>query len=365
VIECWQGASPIARVDGRERLVFCSNDYLGLARDPRVAAAFAQAATELGSGSGASHLVTGHSRQHQALEEDLAAFLGRERALLYSTGYMANLGVIAALTGREDRVLQDRLNHASLIDAALLSRAELIRYPHADAAVVEARLADATRGRAVLATDGVFSMDGDLAPLTELAQIARRRDAWLMVDDAHGLGVVGARGRGSLEASGVDAGAVPILIGTLGKAFGTAGAFVAGSRDLIELLLQTSRTFIYTTALPAAVAAATRVALGIVAAADEERGRVRAHVELFRREAAQLGLALLPSTTPIQPIVIGSSQRALAMSEALWNRGLWVSAIRPPTVPEGTARLRVTLAANHTTAHVLQLIEALAAVARS
>lgn len=364
MIERWLGNSPVAIVDGRERLVFCSNDYLGLARDPRIAAAFASAAGTHGSGSGASHLVCGHSREHEALEEELAGFLGRERTLLYSAGYMANLGVITALTGREDRVLEDRLNHASLIDAALLSRAELIRYPHVDAAVVDARLADATRGRALIATDGVFSMDGNLAPVAELAQVARRREAWLMVDDAHGLGVVGARGRGTLEAAGLDASAAPILVGTLGKAFGTAGAFVAGSRDLIELLLQTSRTFIYTTALPAAVAAATRVAVGIVAAADEERARLRAHVELFRREVARLGLALLPSATPIQPIVVGSSERSVAMSEALWERGLWVSAIRPPTVPEGTARLRVTLSANHTAAHVAQLIEALAAATR-
>lgn len=364
VVEAWRDAEPVARVDGEERVVFCSNDYLGLARDPRVTEAFAQAAKRHGVGSGASHLISGHTREHQALEEELAAFTGRERALLYSSGYLANLGVLGALLGRNDRVLEDRLNHASLIDAALLSRAELIRYPHRDAAAVDERLATAQRGRALIATDGVFSMDGDVAPLRELAAVAQRCDAWLMVDDAHGLGVLGARGRGAIEVAQLDASSVPIFMGTLGKAFGTCGAFVAGSRDLIELLLQTSRTYIYTTALAPAVAAATRTALAIVADADAERARLRSHIELFRREVAELGLPLLESQTPIQPIVVGSSARALAASEALWNRGLWVSAIRPPTVPEGTARLRVTLAANHTDSQVLQLVEALAALVR-
>lgn len=364
VIESWQEGSQVARVDGAERVVFCSNDYLGLARDARVTDAFAQAARKYGAGSGAAHLVSGHSSEHHALEEELAEFTGRESAILYSTGYMANLGVIGALLGRHDRVLGDRLNHASLIDAASLSRAELIRYRHGDAAAVEEQFSTSQTGRALIATDGVFSMDGDVAPLADLAAVARRHDAWLMVDDAHGLGVVGGRGRGSLELAQLDPQAAHILMGTLGKAFGTVGAFVAGSRDLVELLLQTSRTYIYTTALPAAIAAATRAALAIVANADEERARLRAHVELFRHEAARLGLTLLPSVTPIQPIVLGASAQALSASETLWNRGLWVSAIRPPTVPEGTARLRVTLAANHTEAQVLQLIEALGAVAR-
>jgi 8-amino-7-oxononanoate synthase len=364
VVEGWQGAEPIARVDGAERLVFCSNDYLGLARDARVTDAFVQAAKRYGAGSGASHLVSGHTREHHALEEELAAFTGRERALLYSTGYLANLGVVAALLGREDRVLEDRLNHASLLDAALLSRAELVRYPHRDTVAVDERLARAPRGRTLIATDGVFSMDGDSAPLADLAAIAQRRDAWLMVDDAHGLGVVGASGRGSLEDARLEDPSVPILLGTLGKAFGTMGAFVAGSRDLIELLLQTSRTYIYTTALPPAVAAATRTALAIAARAEAERARLASHIRLFRREVGGLGLTLADSRTPIQPIVLGSSARALAASQALWNAGLWVSAIRPPTVPEGTARLRVTLAANHTDSQVLRLVEALAALAR-
>ncbi len=365
IVERWLGSEPIALVDGAQRLVFCSNDYLGLARDARVSQAFAAAARTHGAGSGASHLVTGHSREHHALEEELAAFTGRARALLYSTGYMANLGVIGALVGREDRVFEDRLNHASLIDAALLSRAELVRYPHAQPAAVDAKLAAVSRGHALIATDGVFSMDGDLAPVAELAAIAQRREAWLMVDDAHGLGVLGDRGRGTLERADLDAASVPILMGTLGKAFGTCGAFVAGGSDLIELLLQTSRTQIYTTALPPALAAATRTALAIVAGADEERARLRAHIELFRREVTRLGLALLPSASPIQPIVFGSSERAMAASDALWKRGLWVSAVRPPTVPDGTARLRVTLAANHSTQHVLRLIEALADLARA
>lgn len=364
IVEAWRGAEPIARVDGVERLVFCSNDYLGLARDPRVTAAFTAAAKLHGVGGGASHLIAGHHAEHHALEKELAAFTGRERALLYSTGYMANLGVIGALLGREDRVLEDRLNHASLIDAALLSRAQLIRYTHADPSALEARLAVAHDGCSLVATDGVFSMDGDIAPVTAFAALAKTRGAWLMVDDAHGMGVLGAHGAGTLESLGLDAEAVPILMGTLGKAFGTCGAFVAGSSELIERLVQTSRTYVYTTALPPAIAAATRTALGIVRTADGERARLRSHIGLFRREVAALGLALLPSSTPIQPIVLGSSARALAASEALWERGLWVSAIRPPTVPEGTARLRIALAANHTEAHVLQLIEALAAIAR-
>lgn len=356
------GATAI--VDDQERLVFCSNDYLGLSRHPRVAEAFSEAVSRFGVGSGASHLVIGHGIEHQALEEELAAFTGRARALLFSTGYMANLGAVAGLAGRGDEVLEDRLNHASLLDAGLLSGARFSRYHHADAASVEARLAQPADGTRIVATDGVFSMDGDLAPLDSLAASCTRHRAWLMVDDAHGIGVLGATGRGTLEHFRLAAASVPILMGTLGKAIGTFGAFVAGSVELIEYLVQKARTYIYTTALPPAVAAATRAALRLV---DEEcwrRERVLAHVARFRAAAASAGLELGPSRTPIQPIILGSAARALAASDALWERGIWVTAIRPPTVPEGSARLRITLSACHEESEVERLVETLALVVK-
>jgi 8-amino-7-oxononanoate synthase len=349
-------SEPVAVVEGQLKLVFCSNDYLGLSRDPRVISAFQGAAGFLGVGSGASHLVTGHHREHHALEEELAEFVGRERALLFSTGYHANLGVVSALLGRNDTIFEDRLNHASLIDAALLSRAELVRYAHADVAAAEAALA-AGHGRKLLATDGVFSMDGDIAPVQSLAAAARKHGAWLMVDDAHGLGVIGASGRGT--GSQLSSSDVPLLMGTLGKALGTFGAFVAGDRDAVELLVQRARTYIYTTALPPAVASATRVALRIAAADDSRRARLHANIARFRAGAGQLGVQLLPSQTPIQPLVIGDNERALAASEYLWERGFWVSAIRPPTVPDGTARLRITLSAAHSSANIDALVAAL------
>jgi len=348
---------PLAVVEGQLKLVFCSNDYLGLSRDARVVSAFQGSATFHGVGSGASHLVTGHHREHHALEEELAAFVGRERALLFSTGYHANLGVVSALLGRTDTILEDRLNHASLIDAALLSRAELVRYAHADAAAAGSALAEG-HGRKLLATDGVFSMDGDIAPVQSLAEVARKNGAWLMVDDAHGLGVTGVSGRGT--ASQLSSSDVPLLMGTLGKALGTFGAFVAGDRDVIELLVQRARTYIYTTALPPAVASATRVALQIVASDETRRARLHANIARFRAGAEQLGVQLQPSQTPIQPLVIGDNARALAASEFLWEHGFWVSAIRPPTVPEGTARLRITLSAAHSNASIDALLAALA-----
>ena len=354
----------VAIVDGERRLVFCSNDYLGLNHHPRVIEAFREAARQ-GAGSGASHLVTGHSIEHHALEEELAAFTGRERALLFSTGYMANLGVITALIGRGDRVLEDRLNHASLLDAGLLSGAHFSRYPHGDVAEIEKRLTAPGEGRALVVTDGVFSMDGDLAPVAALADVCTRHSAWLMVDDAHGTGVLGATGRGTLEHHGLKPAAVPILMGTLGKALGTFGAFVAGSNDLIEYLIQKARSYIYTTALPPAVAAATREALRLVDAESWRRERVLAHAQRFRAAALASGLELAESNSPIQPIVLGSAARALAASDALWNRGIWVAAIRPPTVPEGSARLRVTLSAAHRDGDIDRLVESLAAVLKS
>lgn len=347
-------------VDGRELLNFCSNDYLGLAADPRLAAALQQAASQFGVGSGASHLVCGHSAEHHALEEELAAFTGRERVLLFSTGYMANTGVIQALVGRGDAVFEDDLNHASLIDGGRLSRADYIRYRHNDMQDLAGKLRQSTAERKLVVTDGVFSMDGDIAPLNELATLAQQHDAWLMVDDAHGFGVLGAQGGGVAELFGLTAAQLPVLVGTLGKAFGTFGAFVAGSEALIEYLINHARSYIFTTALPPAVAAATRASLRIVREEGERRERLRELIEFFRRGAGTLGLELMQSETPIQPIVLGSNERALAWSAALQERGLLVGAIRPPTVPLGTARLRVTLTAAHARGDVERLLEGLA-----
>jgi 8-amino-7-oxononanoate synthase len=344
---------------GRTVVDFSSNDYLGLARHPQLAAAMGECAAAAGAGSAASHLVSGHGREHERLEEELAAFTGRERALLFSTGYMANLAVMSALAGRGERILLDRLSHASLIDGAQLAGAGLKRYAHADAAAAGAALADDPARTALLGTDGVFSMDGDLAPLAALARVARRAQAWLVVDDAHGLGVIGASGRGTLEQCGVGAAEVPVLIGTLGKAFGSFGAFVAGEAALIEYLIQKARSYIYTTALPQPVAAASRRALALVAAEGWRRARLTALIERFRRHAAQAQVPLGLSPTPIQPVVLGSEAAVLAAQRALEAEGLWVVAIRPPTVPKGTARLRVTLTAAHTEAEVDRLAEAL------
>ncbi len=349
-------------VDGRRMLAFCSNDYLGLAADPRLTEALERGAARHGVGSGAAHLVCGHSRAHQALEEELAEFTGRERALLFSTGYMANLGVIAALLGRGDSLFEDRLNHASLIDGGLLSRARLKRYAHADANGLAAQLA-AAPGRRLVATDGVFSMDGDVAPLPDLAAACARNGAWLMVDEAHAIGVLGPAGRGSAAAAGLGQDAVPILMGTLGKALGTAGAFVAGCADLIEALIQYARPYIYTTAMPPALAEATRASLKIAVAEDWRRERLQGLVQRLRHGAQRLGLGLMESATPIQPLLLGSSERALRWSQALRREGILVGAIRPPTVPEGGARLRITLSASHTPAQVDALLSVLGEIA--
>ena len=348
---------PEAIVDGRPTLGFCSNDYLGLANHPEVIAALQRGAERWGVGSGAAHLVNGHSTAHHALEEELADFTGRPRALLFSTGYMANLGIISALTGRGDALWQDRLNHASLLDGALLSRATLRRYPHADAAELDRLLGN--RDTRMIASDGVFSMDGDLAPLPALALIARRAGAWLLVDDAHGLGVLGREGRGTLDHFGLDAEQVPILMGTLGKAFGTFGAFVAGSDALIETLIQRARSYIFTTAAPPALAEATRTSLALVRRDDWRREHLQALIARFRAGANQLGLPLSESPTPIQPLIAGSSHQALAWAAELEARGILVGAIRPPTVPEGSARLRICLSAAHTETMVDRLLDAL------
>jgi 8-amino-7-oxononanoate synthase len=340
---------PVLSIAGREYLNFCSNDYLGLAADPRLRAALARA--DCGVGAGAAHLVNGHQAAHQALENALAEYTGRPRALLFSTGYMANVGVISALLGREDAVFLDKLDHASLVDGALLSRAALHRYPHNDLDALEGQLARSRARRKLIATDGVFSMDGDLAPLPEIAALAERHGAWLMVDDAHGLGVIGASGRGTLEHYGLELAQAPILVGTLGKAFGVSGAFVAGSETLIEYLIQFARSYIYTTALPPPLAYATLEALRIAQDEGWRRQHLFALIQRFR--------AGLPGISPIQPVLLGSAEHALAASRALFERGILIGAIRPPTVPRGTARLRITLSAAHTAAQVDQLKQAM------
>jgi 8-amino-7-oxononanoate synthase len=351
-------------IAGRRLVDFSSNDYLGLAGHPGPAAAMADCAARCGAGSGASHLISGHGAEHQALEEALAVFTGRERALLFSTGYMANLGVMSALAQRGEMVLLDRLSHASLIDGALLSGAQFKRYAHADAARASALLAASLRPTSVLATDGVFSMDGDIAPLAELASAARAHDAWLVVDDAHGIGVLGATGRGALELAGLSAQDAPVLIGTLGKAFGSFGAFVAGSAELIELLVQKARSYVYTTALPQPVAAATRAALALSERESWRRERVLALTGRFRAAARALAVPLTESATPIQPIPLGSAQAAVQAQRALSDAGFWVVAIRAPTVPAGQERLRVTLSAAHSESQVDALVEALGRICR-
>ncbi len=354
---------PRMTLDGRPLVAFCSNDYLGLAAHPAVVASFTAAAGEHGVGAGAAHLVSGHHRLHHELEDALAAYTGRERALLFSTGYMANLGIGHAFTRRGARVVEDRLNHASLIDAGRTPGVVLKRYAHADSEGADRALAGDAPVK-LLVTDGVFSMDGDLAPLPALAAACRARDAMLVVDDAHGLGVLGATGRGVLEHFALDARDAPVLMGTLGKAFGVFGAFVAGSAEVIETLVQHARTYIYTTALPPAVAAAALSALRVSEDEPWRRERVLALVDRFRAGALQLGLPLSNSSTPIQPLVVGESTQALARAQALEDAGFLVTPIRPPTVPDGTARLRVTLSAAHRDEEVDALLDALGVVFR-
>lgn len=362
IVESAQGAEVI--VDGKQYLNFCSNDYLGLADHPAIIAALKKAADEYGVGSGASHLVCGHTALHHQLEEALAEFTGRPRALLFSTGYMANLGVVNALLDKTDVVFEDKLNHASLLDAGLLSGARFQRFLHSDIDNLRSRLARADEenkqsARKLICVDGVFSMDGDLAPLPELVALAEQYNAWLMVDDAHGFGVLGARGAGSAEHFNLDQAQLPILMGTLGKACGTFGAFIAGSETLIETLIQFARTYIYTTALPAAVAAATLQSLKIIRSETWRREHLNNLIARFRRGAAQLDLQLMNSSSAIQPLLVGDVAHAVALSDKLATQGLWINAIRPPTVPAGTARLRITLSAAHSEAQVDRLLDAL------
>ncbi|AYC31263.1 8-amino-7-oxononanoate synthase [Pseudomonas cavernae] len=351
--------APDVTVDGQPLLAFCSNDYLGLANHPEVIRALREGAEQWGVGGGASHLVIGHSTPHHQLEEALAEFTGRPRALLFSTGYMANLAAVTALVGQGDTVLEDRLNHASLLDAGLLSGARFSRYLHNDATSLASRLEKAT-GNTLVVTDGVFSMDGDLADLPALSAAAKRKGAWLMVDDAHGFGPLGANGGGIVEHFGLGIDEVPVLVGTLGKAFGTAGAFVAGSEELIETLIQFARPYIYTTSQPPAVACATLKSLELLRTESWRREHLNQLIARFRQGASEIGLRLMDSPTPIQPILVGDSARALQLTALLKARGLLVGAIRPPTVPAGSARLRVTLSAAHSEAQLERLLEALA-----
>ena len=353
----------LATVDGREMLNFASNDYLGLAGHPEIAHALAEGALAWGAGSGAAHLVSGHLAPHEALEQRLADFVGFPRALTFSTGYLANLAVTPTLAGRGAAVFADKLNHASLIDAMQLAKAQgadTLRYPHNDMEALSRMLEASSARTKVIVSDAVFSMDGDLAPLSELAALAEAHDAWLVIDDAHGFGVLGEQGAGSLAHCALTAQPRILLMGTLGKAAGVAGAFVAGSDTAIEYLLQRARSYIFTTAAPAALACALLKSLDLIAAGDDRRATLQAHIARLQRGLADLGRGrLLPSPTAIQPFVVGDNHAAVALSAALWERGYWVPAIRPPTVPKDTARLRISLSAAHTADDIDGLIAAL------
>ncbi|SEA42204.1 8-amino-7-oxononanoate synthase [Microbulbifer marinus] len=355
---------PLAQVDGRELLTFSSNDYLGLATHPDVIAA-QQAGAELGAGATASHLVNGHLQIHRQLEDKIAEITGRDAALVFSSGYMANVGTICALVGRGDNVISDRLNHASLIDGARLCGATSLRFAHNDLDGLQRQLqrAAANGGQTLVAVDGVYSMDGDCAPLAEMAELCRRHSAWLMVDEAHGFGVMGSPQlplAGSIALAGLGQDDAPVMMGTLGKAAGNAGAFVAGSRALIDYLVQFARPYIYTTGMPPAVAAGALAALEVMQREPERSARLQRNIEFFRRRAAQLQLPLVESASPIQPLLLGDENAVMAVAAELQQRGFLVGAIRPPTVPAGTARLRITLSANHSEAQIDQLLTALA-----
>jgi 8-amino-7-oxononanoate synthase len=362
VLESPQGAR--VRVDGRDYLSFSSNDYLGLANHPAIAEAVCHAAGTAGVGAGAAHLLTGHHRLHHELEAELAAFVGLPAALLFSTGYMSSLGVLPALLDRHGEVFEDRLNHASLVDAALLSRAKLSRYPHLDLVTLERQLAVSTAKVKLIASDTVFSMDGDLAPVAELLALAKRYDAWLYLDDAHGFGVLGKDGQGALcHLPLATSHSRLIYLATLGKAAGVAGAFVAGSVDLVEWLVNRARTYIYTTAQPPLLAAGVAASLKLIVGEPWRRERLTALITRFKAGVAGLPWQLMASDTPIQPLLVGSNREALRLAEGLGARGILIPAIRPPTVPQGSARLRISLSAAHELADVDTLIAALGALA--
>ena len=350
---------PEVWVDGKKYIAFCSNNYLGLADHPDIISSFQKASADYGVGGGASNLVIGHSEPHHQLEKELAAFTGRERALLFSNGYMANIGVITALLRKKDAIFLDRLSHASLLDAGVLSGARFQRYQHRCCQHLERHLKKSEAKRKLIVTDSVFSMDGDIAPLHQLLEVAERYKAWLMVDDSHGFGVLGKTGGGVAESHVLPQHKLPILMSSLGKAFGTYGAFVAGSHELIETLIQFSRTYIYTTSIPPAVAEASRVGLLLMQKELWRRDHLNKLINYFRQGCKALDFNVINSETPIQPLLIGSAKSATAISDALMIRGILVTAIRPPTVPEGTSRLRISLSAAHTHKHVDLLLDAL------
>lgn len=349
---------PEVRVEGRTVLAFASNDYLGLAADPVLVEAAREGAARYGVGAGASHLVSGHYAPHQELEERLAAFVGMERALYFSTGYMANLGVITSLAGRGDAVFSDQLNHASLIDGIRLSGAERHIYPHRDLAALEAMLQVSASAKKLVVSDAVFGMDGDLAPLPELLALCQRYDARLVVDDAHGFGVQGPQGRGSLSQFGISSPRI-VYIGTLGKAAGVSGAFAAGADEVIEWLLQSARTYMFTTGAPPLLAHALLTSLDLIECGDERRRHLAQLIAQLRGGLTFKRWQLSDSMTAIQPVIIGSNSEALRIGAQLFEAGLWLPVIRPPTVPEGTSRLRISLSAAHTSAQVERLVAAL------
>lgn len=349
----------LATVDGREMINFASNDYLGLAGNHEIARAMAEGAMQWGAGSGASHLVSGHLGPHETLEKEIAAFTGFPRALTFSTGYLANMAVTPTLAGRSDAVFADKLNHASLIDAMQLAKAngtDTQRYPHNDMTALERMLAASTATNKIIVSDAVFSMDGDLAPLPALFALAERFDAWLVIDDAHGFGVLGPHGEGSLALFNLPPHPRILLMGTLGKAAGVGGAFVAGSETAIEYLLQKGRSYIFTTAAPPAIACALSKSLAIIRQGDTLRASLMARIDQLRDGLAGLPWRLLPSATAIQPLIVGDNEAAVKLANALWERGLWVPAIRPPTVPQGTARLRISVSTAHTKADIAHLV---------
>lgn len=350
-------------INNKTLLSFCSNDYLGLSQHPEIRKALQDGVNQYGVGSGAAHLISGHSNAHHQLEEELADFVERPRALLFSTGYMANLGSVQALIGKSDAIFEDRLNHASLIDAGLDSGARFHRYPHCDIDSLNSLLSKSKANKKLVVTDGVFSMDGDLAPLKQLANCARQYKAWLMVDDAHGIGVMGKQGRGTINHFQLGTNDAPVLMATCGKAMGTFGAFVAGDQDLIEYLIQEARTYIYTTAFPPALAQATRKSIAIIKQDDWRREKLAELVNQFRKGASQLGLKLTDSTTPIQPVILGDNKKTLNASQLLYDNGILVTAIRPPTVPANGARLRITFSAQHEPADIDLLLSHLETIA--
>ena len=345
---------------GQEILSFNSNDYLGLANHPCLIKALQQGARDYGVGSGASALLGGYSVAHQRLEETAAEFLQRDRALVFSSGQLANMAVLSSLVARQDTVLHDHHNHASLLDATLLSRAKLMRYRHLDYEDLKRRLPQRPATKKWIVTESVFSMSGDVTPLTPLVALAQQYQATLMVDEAHGMGCLGPQGRGSVIQQGLNQTQVPVLMATLGKACGVAGAVVAGSEPIIESLIQRARPYIYTTALPPALAVAATASLHLVAAAEERRAQLQQNIHTFKQGASQLNLPLISSNTAIQPVLLYDNDKALRVERVLQQQGLWVRAIRPPTVAVGTARLRVSLNAQHTKIHLNRLLEALA-----